>query len=279
MAALFDENGAIDRPYPGRLNRVPAVIDLKDDVITWRWGDKHEENPDRPPAKAPDLLLEFARLSDPKSGADRILAFAKKWGVLEICHHGLPYSHNHLQEYFLPNNYCTPLRYSDGDRRYYEPIRRWWFFAAQARALLSVTARLRQGKPGLRKDWMVIFNWRPEDMHPPRFHGVDCDIDRQLVVYMVNRWLALGNVRPVLQRDGERVFVTFDTNLFGVLASQLMTAVSGTNRLGSCSACGMLYAPRRQPKSKQRNYCQGCREKKVPLRDAKADQRGRERGQ
>jgi hypothetical protein len=34
LAALFDENGAIDRPYPGRLNRVPAVIELKDDVIT-----------------------------------------------------------------------------------------------------------------------------------------------------------------------------------------------------------------------------------------------------
>lgn len=277
MAALFDENGAIDRPYPGRLNMVPAIIELKDDAVTWRWSDATEENPDRPPAKAPDLLLEFARLSDPKSGDDRILAFAKKWGVLEICYHGLPYSHNHLQEYFLPHDYCKPLRYSDGDRKYYEPIQRWRFFARQARALLSVAARLRQGKPGLKEDWKVIFNWKPEEIGAPKFHGEECDIDRQLIVYLVNRWLALGNVRPVLRRDGERVFVTFDTNLFGVLASQLMMAVSGTKGLSSCSACGMPYAPTRQPKSNQRNYCQGCREK-APWRDAKAAQRCRERG-
>lgn len=281
LVALFDDNGIIDRPYQGRINKVPAVIDLddgKDYVLTWRWGDTPEEDPDRPPSKSPTLLMEFTRLSDPKSGDEAILAFARKWGVLELCGHGLPCSHNHLQEYFMPHNWCSPTKYTHGERRYFEPVLRWKFFAEQARAMLSVAARLRQGEPGRKEDWRIIFRWRPEETSPPNYLGREYELDKVMLIYMVNRWLSLGNVRPVLKSEGDRDFITFDTNLFGKLAAQMMMAVSGTNGLGFCSACGMPYAPERQPKSNQRNYCQECRER-APWRDAKAAQRRRERGQ
>ena len=278
MAAMFGDNGIIDRPYQGRINRVPAVIDVGKGVLTWRWGETPEEDPDRPPSKAPTLLMEFTRLADPKAGDDAILAFAKKWGVLELCFHGLPCTHNHLQEFFIPADWCSPRRYDDGERRYYESTLRWKFFAGQAQSLLSVAARLRQGKPGRKEDWKVIFKRRPEETWHPNFHGEEYDVDKRLLIYLVNRWLALGNVRPILKSEGGRDFITFDTNLFGVLAAQLMMAVSSTNGLGFCSGCGMPYAPpRRQPKFSQRNYCEECG-KKAAWRDAKADQRRRERG-
>jgi hypothetical protein len=278
LAAMFDDDdGLIYRPYQSRINRVPGVIDLEDYVITWRWGETPEDDRDRSPSKPPNLLMEFTRLADPKSGDKAILAFARKWGVLEICRHGLPCSHHHLQEYFMPHDWCGPLRYTDGERRYYESTLRWKYFAEQARALLSVAVLLRQGKPGRKEDWKVIFKRKPEEVWHPKFHGEDYDIDKRLLIYLVNRWLALGNVRPILKSDGEREFITFDTNLFGVLATQLMMVVCRTSGLGICSGCGMLYTPRRrQPKFGQRNYCQECG-KKAAWRDAKAAERRRER--
>lgn len=280
MAAMFDDRGIFDRPYQGRINKVPAVIDLDDKnyVLTWRWGDPPDEDPDRPPSKSPTLLMEFTRLSDPKAGNEAILAFARKWGVLELCDHGLPCTHNHLQEYFMPNNWCSPNKYTDGERRYFESLRRWKYYAEQARAMLSIAACLRHGNPGRKEDWRLIFRWSREEKHPTNFHGEEYDIDKRLLIYLVNRWVALGNVRPILKSEGDCDFITFDTNLFGKLAAQMMMVVGGTNGLGYCSACGMPYAPQRQPKSSQRNYCQECRER-APWRDAKADQRRRERGQ
>jgi hypothetical protein len=60
--------------------------------------------------------------------------------------------------------------------------------------------------------------------------------------------------------------------LFGALAVQLLFAVSRTDGLAVCSACGSPYCPPRKPRIDQRHYCSGYR-RRGAWRDAQRARR------
>ncbi|HVB13761.1 MAG TPA: hypothetical protein VNH38_03265 [Candidatus Dormibacteraeota bacterium] len=93
----------------------------------------------------------------------------------------------------------------------------------------------------------------------------------------VDRWLELGAVRPVFQWTDQGPRLSFNAGgLFGALAVHLAVRVMNAQGWATCSGCGAPYAPWRQEPVGRRTYCDGCRKKRVPVRDAARDYRARE---
>jgi predicted RNA-binding Zn-ribbon protein involved in translation (DUF1610 family) len=280
LAGVLSEAGSFDRPHQERQFRVPAVIGVDCGLLIWRWDKALTRNPPRPKAHGLGLLMEFMRLANARPKT--ILAFARKWGVLEICKHGLPSTHNCRKAITLSGRWCEPLLYADLEN-FMEPITYWHFYARQMWAMLKIASQLKQGKTGLAEDWKILLDpGLGRDPHGKAslfasLFGQTVADDIVGIIKMLDRWLSMGDVRPNLVWDEEQRFVSFDNTLFGMLAYQMMIAIGRTEGLGFCSGCGEHYAPkRRQTKVSQRNYCPACG-KRAAWRDAKADQRRRQR--
>ena len=108
-----------------------------------------------------------------------------------------------------------------------------------------------------------------------RSYGPLCRRWRELLS-KANYWLRFTGVSPCLEWRRQQPALTLHVGgLFGALAMQLTLAICGTDGLAICSGCGFGYIPNRRPKVNQKNYCQECREKGVPLRDASRAYRAR----
>lgn len=283
LAGLLSETGNFDRPYQGRQFRAPIVLGNDDGLLIWHWEDKVMSKPLRPEAHGFGLLCEFMNLAD--APVETILAFARKWGVLEICQHGLPCTHNLLYADTFLGRLCFPFSYTD-TKFFYEPISYWYFYARQMRALLNIAVRLKQGVPGLVEDWKVVqvsgldqkseVKILGEELFAEIF-GRTAKDDRLFMLKLLDHWLSMGDVRPTLVWDDEHCSVSFDNTLFGMLVMQLMLEISSSGGIAFCHGCGKSYAPKgRRPKVGQRNYCLKCG-RPAAVRDAQAALRARKR--
>ncbi|MFZ0995777.1 MAG: hypothetical protein WAO09_07350 [Candidatus Dormiibacterota bacterium] len=101
---------------------------------------------------------------------------------------------------------------------------------------------------------------------------------RATLAAFVDRWLALGAVRPVFRwaADQEPRLSFKAGGLFGALAVHLAVRVANGQGWAICNGCGAPYAPRRLVRSGRRAYCDQCRRDRVPDRDAHRDWRVRE---
>src|SRR3984893_6199071 len=96
---------------------VPEDIALRRDRLCWRSSKPWPEFPGFKYAYAkrtpgPGLLEQFVALSD--ASDEDILRYARHWGVLVICHHGLPASHSEE---------CKPMTLSGRGRYvFWEPV-------------------------------------------------------------------------------------------------------------------------------------------------------------
>src|SRR5919198_6522733 len=97
---LSSEAGVVDDAVlaiPLQANRQPASVTLARPAgapcLTWGWRDSPEPIGREARPAAPECFWRFLDLADAPD--DAILAFAREWGVLELCEqHGLPASHN-----------------------------------------------------------------------------------------------------------------------------------------------------------------------------------------
>ena len=112
----------LERPYPSEQWELPAEVQLSRDrrLLLWRCitvdggTGLPMDLPGETASRAP-ILNSFARLGVGKPGkfADRVLTYARRWGVLELCpSHGLPASHNAtwygLAGRLMPDDYARP---------------------------------------------------------------------------------------------------------------------------------------------------------------------------
>jgi hypothetical protein len=193
----------------------------------------------------------------------RILEFARKYGVLKICKHGLPSSHN-------PG--CN-LNWYD---RPWEPLATWRAFSREAIALTRVADLVLEKKVGRPKDWLIVYGRSGREAPWWEQH---VDVERIIIARVVNEWLTIGGVGPavVWHHSDERPSIRFGgPSLFGALALQLALAVGQSRGLAICTHCGTKYPPaKRRPKTGQRHFCPECREKGVPNRYSLADYRNK----
>lgn len=311
--SLRDDFGNLERRYAADVLLVPPVVELRGEWLHWSFGRKmtmetkwaalHHGLQNRarvdvsrdlwrarrvPPGG--NLLGAFARLGDAPSS--RILAFAKRWGVLGICKHNLPSGHA-LE--------CVPHGW-DGERGR-EPLETWRSYARRTRALLLVASRLRQA-PRKTKAGELVFPWTADELQPiareiakvllvadrlepPTLHFLDM---RQMLVSVVNEWIAEGGVRPWLLLSGTthyaRTKVVLATGfkalepefpLFGVLAMQLAFAASAERGIEFCDSCGTTFEPGRQARAGVLHYCDECRGSGAMQRHASRAYRARQR--
>jgi hypothetical protein len=268
-SGLADAEGHLERPTALDQWRIPEFVTVRGDRLVWHEGLGRASRSKR------GLLEEFLGLAD--QTAERIQKYAQRWGVLGICEHGLPLTHNPpprpLPAGSSTFTWCRPLPQEQG--WYWEPIAAWHRYAQQMRAVLNIVARLHQGQLGSDRDWRVLYY--KEDPVPWWKRVISAD--RSMVSVVVNEWLAFAGVRPVYSWDlgGKASIMMAGGSLFGALIVQLAIAIGRIDGLAVCSGCGVSYVPSRNPRSDQRRYCPVCRHRHVPVRDAAADYRRRQK--
>jgi hypothetical protein len=260
---------------------IPASIELDKGRLVWN-PDLALGNVQRP---GPGMLTQFVALAD--GDADKTLRYAQQWGVLGICRHNVPASHNLPLLIGKRTKGCSPPRAANRSMCW-EPLRVWWNFSRQALAILRIADHLRAGVPGSREDWKVVYqvaatyhvDWEKEsDLAVVRMldRGTDqiwplqtIGRQRSCVVSFVNEWIGMGDVRLYvtwgeLGEPGEQQGIKLGGDwaycgLFGALAVQLALAVggSGTEKTAVCAACGKPYQCKISPKEGQRNFCKAC---------------------
>ncbi len=261
LAGVSSAKFGLDRPLRAGEFYVPGDIRLDKDRLRWDF-DSDRTKTVRPEA---GMLEHFVQLAD--ASADKILAYARRWGVLEICKHDLPACHKS----------CSPLR-SGGT--YWEPLEAWRRFAKLFRALLDIAAQLAFDKPGPAEHWQVVGAYGGLGRGQLfGLRGVKADHGKLQVA--LNVLLHDARVRPIVGwRDGKWLIeltggLVIGCSLFGALVCQLVLAISRTEGLAICSSCGMSYIPAKRPNPNRRSYCQKCRERKIPSSDAARDYRRR----
>jgi hypothetical protein len=120
---------------------VPEDLALRRDRVCWRPARPSSEFPGFTYAYAkrtpgPGLLEQFVALGDAPD--EEILRYARHWGVLVICRHGLPASHSEQ---------CKPMSLPDQDRYvFWEPVTSWRYFARHAKEVLEMAAATYNGQ-------------------------------------------------------------------------------------------------------------------------------------
>ncbi len=89
VSGLTTGDGQLERPLAQWVR--PAVVELEGERLRWEYFDKNAVL-GRHGRMGPGLLAEFPKLADAPSLAIR--DYARRWGVLSICQHGWPSSHN-----------------------------------------------------------------------------------------------------------------------------------------------------------------------------------------
>lgn len=263
--------GLADQVLPAERLFVPPLIEVEGEMLIYeRAGPagvfQREVEPEE------QMIWQFIELAEAEPEA--ILKFARRWGVLGICPHLLPTSHNPPPLNAAGNGpvtWCYPLGYFEGGT--WEPLAIWRTFAAQARAMILVSRQLHLGQPGTVEDWRVIY--ARSGREAPWWQR-DVEADRAILARVLEEWLILGNVRLRVRWDGKAPTVGIGGGLFGALAAQLLGVVSGTTQFEICSACGKTYKPERRPRAGRR-YCPECRAAGRPAADANRDARARKK--
>jgi hypothetical protein len=272
--SLRDSVDRLDRPADSRGWLIPGWVKIRGENLEWGWIRDGQISPEQVfPGRT--MLEDFVALAT--ATPKRIARFAQKWGMLSICQHGWPCSHNSSS---VPNGSrgCGPLTTTAND--YWEPIGSWHRYSRQAAALLRVAGRLISNKrPGRPEDWSIILESNPRAI----LWTPNLVMDRIYLVEIVNEWLRMGNVRLALDWPtvkAKPLLRPLGSGLFGALAMQLALAVGGVDSIATCDGCGRDYKPhKRRPKSGQRKFCRRCRRDRVPQKRALSDYRSRQREQ
>jgi hypothetical protein len=203
------------------------------------WNDPYGLGPPRPSARPP-------RRARPSRRANKI--WVNPRADFHTCH---------VRGVFEADEYIA---------KPWEPVDAWRTWARRAHALLAVAAALQQNELGAEPDWRIATDTKIET---PKTHAEGW----RLVAYFADYWLKAADVRPWVQFQDEVVRLTLGSDwghspLFGAIAVQIVLAIGGADGFVVCDACRNVYAPRRTPRGGERHYCQTCRDRKIPQRDA-----------
>lgn len=265
--------GEVDRPLVAAL-LVPTVVELAGDRL---WC----AEPMRDRKVGTGVLEQFVKLAE--APAEAIRDYARRWGVLQLCAHGLPASHtrgSHQRETRV--NFTPPSDVLEGAVRRYGAQPAWlphvgralnaWADEAGVFGCRPLRVSDGDGLPQRALFWEPLDPWRLFARHALAILRIadrlkegrvglpadwaciagdaswsrrqSVDGDRLALERLVNEWLVLGNVRPSMRWQSRSVDVRLaGPNLFSVIALQLAFAVAGAEGLVVCSGCGAAYAP------------------------------------
>jgi hypothetical protein len=225
----------------------PLKAAVQDGFLTWTWYRNEVGGNRKPPElkSAPaKLCFDFARLAEGSEEAIRL--FAERWGPLNL------------------------------ELRQEESVDTWRRYARLAQALLRFTAEVNSGGLGDEEDWREICQSTPAGNLERA--GWSRESQMAIAAAAVNLWFAQARGHGILIMIGPDLQVRpFASNLFGVLVTQIAHLVARSDQKAVCAGCRNPFSPTRPIVRGSRQYCNVCRKKKVPQRDASRDWRRRER--
>ncbi|MEX0754702.1 MAG: hypothetical protein WD556_06225 [Actinomycetota bacterium] len=273
-----------------------------------------EDDPDAKRIRSFDGLLDgFVRLAEDEDGQE-ILAYARRWGTLDLCRHGLPRSHPGVPSGNLALRVLQAPRPSAAgggswceaaSQREWrvEPCSGWrrtgTVFALMTRAMIAVKKNEAPDPKvwgGLHPEFARISDLRSFRGVPPAKRGLahrasapprpeplplstvqQTDEARRYVGFLLDDLLRLADLRLAFQwtENVPKLTLSSAGGLFVALVIQLVLAATGGVGFAICSGCARPYAPIRRPANGRRNYCVDCRDRKISARDAKRDYRAR----
>ena len=236
LRSLPADVGLIPAPGFARTRGVPKWAqhppDAEGQWVAWRIPEETEQLTQ----ETAGALDHFLQLAAATSTDDQTLAFVRRWGSLQLCHHLKPASHD-------PR--CSPMgfdleTYPGGPSGPFDALEPAWAirqFARQFRVLFDRT--------------FAIHERRSESGETDqRFEQAILNELRELVTMsnyrLMPSWVA-GEIRQLAEGD-----------TFGVLVAQLVAALAG-GQFSTCTNCRRVYAPRRKPRAGDRTYCHACR--------------------
>ncbi len=240
--------------------RVPAEIELDDEMLYWRENVDYEEV-----QAGPSILTDFLSLH--RKEPEATLAYARKWGMLGLCEHGTPYMHP-------GSNLGFGCRFvvAGPSNRYQEPVWTWHRWSEAADAIVTLAGRIANGDPMDDEQlWGRLFHppklpIRWEDVHPPFVRGPRKKYSRSdrliaartLISRELDLWLEYGSARPVVIADefgmNLRIGSSQSPNLFAILALRLADVACGGRGLVKCKTCPDWF----QPTRRDAKYCRTC---------------------
>lgn len=239
--------------------KIPRAIKLRDGSLEWSPLGRYQHV--APDAELLERFLGLATAPD-----QSILQFARRYGPLGICPHGLPDSHD-------PG--CRPVGWQDG--RCHESLKEWRFYSRQTLALLKITAGLTRDQLPSADDWQAVYE-RSEQTAPWWTRGVE--VERSAVEDVLQEMLALGSPRlTATWKPGCRPALEIEPGgLFGAIAIQTCLRAAQSDSLARCDGCTRWFTPpKRKPKAGQRAFCPECRDSGAPARIARRDYLERKR--
>jgi hypothetical protein len=266
------------------------LIQLAPDALAWEIG-KHPKESYRELTPEPEAFSKFLELAD--APPERILAFAKRNGVLGLCKHGLPMCHDpRLPDAGEPASppYWPPLYCKRHFTQYgiMEPLDSWRSLARAARAVLTLKHSMPESRATQRTQAEWESNWKAalwlSAQQYARGGHWDCESEYQLcqlpqrirrpfglfgqneLANVVDEWLACGGIRLRAywsrDRNQSRLELVVDArhgpNLFGFLALQLAQRWDVGEGLTRCP-CGQFFSPSPTTSPRRRNFCRACR--------------------
>lgn len=285
LAEMTDEErGGLGRIAPvGTIEallecRLASDPDSEEELVVYDSRDR------TPITTTSNLLNQFVALENADSMG--VLAFAKRWGALELCREGLPALHPRTGS--CSGVECLWRRYPSGSKSFNYGcvgVDQWRRWAGHFRLLLEVALDLANDRrPSDSNLDRLLSSVHPHrvDWHDGRFYSVmlpstpdGMAIGRPLwfeVSSGVNNLLYLAGARPQMECDfrGKRgISLGGHGNLFGVLAIKLLMAVTRGRGFEFCTHCGGLYELKdrivkgrtvkgRKPRAGEGHYCTPC---------------------
>ena len=247
-----------DRVRPATEDCIPSLCPRDEDPIPEELGT--QEKGDR--IGAWEVFASAAQ--DPSEMVDRfvtiktdrdVLAFARRFGVLDLCVHGRPSTHLGLVRL------CSGRQ----DARWnYELLERWHHYVALMKALLSIAVAIHDRRAGSAQNWETINNSRPKNKRgrfPPANRLIENVSTAQLyLLEELEELILLGGVHPAPEwRPGEAVGIRHKGNALGLMALQILVAVGGAHAYAICNHCGTSFNRAKKGKPGQRSWCPECR--------------------
>ena len=247
---------SITRPLAEESWEVPADIRLADQTddpflqevspehaskenlpaIVWDHTGPNGQFPDTG-ARDQKVLDEFVKLVG--CPAERVLGFARAYGPLHVCEHGLPAWHN--PGWWRKGKlvgYCRETQV--------EPLHVWWDLAGQAKAVLGIAASVHRGNTISETDWRAALAWTGRRDIP--WWNQSSRADARVLELCVQRWLQLGSVHPTFHWNrGEPQIQLSGWGVMGAIGRQLAFAVARVGGLELCYNCKEWYQPKRRP--------------------------------
>jgi hypothetical protein len=291
LAGLFSPSGEayLDRAVPVASWLAPVAVGIEDGMLV-RKGEKEVFR-----STGPKMLDAFLKLKTDS----QIVAFAKKWGFLGLCcgHPDKPAPHARGHG-VTSREQDGRLVLSCGEPGESEALTVWRSYVRQFRAILNLAAAAHRGLAAEDQDLRDVLPPGLLDGHVRSgrltFSNPGGRVNtivpvlqlvplQQLVAGKVTELMVFADLKVGLFWNGAEppkvLTYSFPFTLLGALTLKLAYAVAGQPDAYRCAGCSvdLDISDRRRPAQGRRAYCEECREKGIPQRDATRDSRDRKR--